>query len=111
VGIADPQAQGGGNAVSTVAARLNGDTILPAPPQGFDGAAAIDAQGRLFGMVQLKDTVVANAGAAAAPASATVVPVATLRKFLDAQNVTPATGRAGTDPAKAALVRVICVRN
>jgi peptidoglycan hydrolase-like protein with peptidoglycan-binding domain len=110
VGIADPQAQGGGNAVSTVAAHLNGDTILPAPPPGFDGAAAIDAQGRLFGMVQLKDTVVANAGSAAAPASATVVPVTTLRKFLDGQNVTPASGHAGTDAAKAALVRVICVR-
>jgi peptidoglycan hydrolase-like protein with peptidoglycan-binding domain len=110
VGIADPQAQGGGNAVSTVAAHLSGDTILPAPPPGFDGAAAIDAQGRLFGTVQLKETVVANAGSAAAPASATVVPVASLRKFLDEQNVTPATGRIGMDAAKAALVRVICVR-
>jgi peptidoglycan hydrolase-like protein with peptidoglycan-binding domain len=110
VGIADPQAQGGGNAVSTVAARLNGDTILPSPPPGFDGAAAIDTQGRLLGMVQMKDTLVSNAGSAAAPASATVVAVATLRKFLDAQNVTPASGRSGTDAAKAALVRVICVR-
>src|SRR5258708_935415 len=60
VGIADPQAQGGGNAVSTAAARLNGDTILPAPPPGFDGAAAIDTQGRLLGMVQLKDSAAAS---------------------------------------------------
>ena len=108
VGISDPQAQGGGNAVSTVAARLNGDTILPAPPPGFDGAAAIDAQGRVFGMVELKNGAVA--GSAASPGSATVVPVETLRKFLDAQYVTPATGRVGTDAAKAAVVRVICVR-
>ena len=110
VGISDPQAQGGGNAVSAVPSRLNGDAILPAPPPGFDGAAAIDTQGRLFGMVELKDGAVANAAAAAAPASATVVPVETLRKFLDAQSVTPATGGSGTDAAKAALVRVICVR-
>jgi peptidoglycan hydrolase-like protein with peptidoglycan-binding domain len=110
VGISDPQAQGGGNAVSTVVSRLNGNTILPAPPPGFDGAAALDAQGRLLGMVQLKDAAVANAGSAAAGASATVVPVETLRNFLDAQYVTPVTGRVGTDAAKAALVRVICVR-
>jgi peptidoglycan hydrolase-like protein with peptidoglycan-binding domain len=110
VGISDPQAQGGGNVVSTVASRLSGDTILPVPPPGFDGAAAIDTQGRLLGMVALKDGAIANAGAGATPGSATVVPVATLRKFLEAQSVTPATGRIGTDAAKAALVRVICVR-
>jgi hypothetical protein len=111
VGISDPQAQGGGNAVSTVASHLNGDTILPAPPPGFDGAAAIDTQGRLFGMVERKDGAAANAGSGASPASATVVPAATLRKFLDAQSVSPAAGRTGADAAKAALVRVICVRN
>ena len=110
VGIADPQAQGGGAAVATVAARLAGNAILPAPPQGFDGAAALDAQGRLVGMVQLKDAVVANAGAAAAPASATIAPVETLRKFLAAQSVTLASGSTGADAAKAAVVRVICVR-
>jgi S1-C subfamily serine protease len=110
VGISDPQAQGGGNTVTTVASHLNGDTIVPAPPPGFDGAAAIDTQGRLFGMVELKDGALANAGAAAAPASATVVPVEALRKFLDAQSVTPTIGRTGMDAAKAALVRVICVR-
>jgi peptidoglycan hydrolase-like protein with peptidoglycan-binding domain len=110
VGIADPRSQGGGNAVSAVASHLGGDTILPAPPPGFDGAAAIDSQGRLFGMIELKDGAVAPAGSAASPGSATVVPVETLRKFLDTQNVTPAAGRGGTDAAKAALVRVICVR-
>jgi peptidoglycan hydrolase-like protein with peptidoglycan-binding domain len=111
VGISDPQTQGGGNAVSTLASHLDGDAILPAPPPGFDGAAAVDGQGRLFGMVQLKDGAVANAGSAASVGSATVVSVETLRKFLDAQYVTPATGRIGADAAKAALVRVICVRN
>jgi hypothetical protein len=110
VGITDPQAQGGGKAVSTVGARLDGESIAPAPPLGFDGAAAIDGQGRLFGMVALKDSAVANLGSTAPPGRASIVPVQTLRKFLDAQDVTPATGRAGVDGVKAALVRVICVR-
>jgi hypothetical protein len=61
-------------------------------------------------MVALKDGALAATGSAAFPASATVVPVETLRKFLDEQNVTPATGGNGMDAAKAALVRVICVR-
>ncbi len=110
VGISDPRSQGGGNAVSTVASHLNGDTILPAPRLGFDGAAAIDAQGHLFGMVELKDGAAANAGSGVSPGFAVVVPAATLHKFLDAQSVTPASGHMGTDAAKAALVRVICVR-
>jgi peptidoglycan hydrolase-like protein with peptidoglycan-binding domain len=110
VGISDPQTQGGGNAVSAVASRLNGDAILPPPPPGFDGAAAIDAQGRLLGMIALKNGAAASAGSAAGPPSAMVVPAATLRKFLEAQSVTPASGGAGSDAAKAALVRVICVR-
>ena len=92
VGIADPQAQGGERAVSTVAARLNGDGLEPPPRLGFAGAAAVDAQGRIFGMVTLKAPVLAGAGAAALP-PATVVPVSDIRQFLDAQYVTPATGR------------------
>ena len=109
VGVADPRSQGGGNPVSTVAARLNGDAVLPPPPTGFDGAAATDNQGLLFGMVALKDGAVASAGAAL-PIAAIVVPVQTLRKFLETQSVAPASGSADTDAVKAALVRVICVR-
>jgi len=109
VGISDPQDQGGGRAISTAAGRLDGDMLTPAPPAGFDGAAAIDARGHLFGMVELKDGV-ASAGSAAPPRQATVVGVEALRDFLDSQYVTPATGRAGLDAAKAALVRLICVR-
>jgi hypothetical protein len=48
---------------------------------------------------------------APAPGPATIVPTQTLRKFLDRQSVTAASERIGTDAAKAALVRVICVRN
>ncbi|MPZ40429.1 MAG: peptidoglycan-binding protein [Rhizobiales bacterium] len=109
VGIADPQAQGGARAVSTVSARLNGDGLAPAPQLGFAGAAAIDSQGRIFGMVMLKAPVLASAGTTTLPA-ATIVPVNTIRRFLDMQYVTPATGPRGVDAAKASVVRVICVR-
>ena len=81
----------------------------PTPPAGFDGDAAIDSQGHLFGMVALKEAR-ASSGPAPPPGQATVVGVVALRNFLDSQYVTPTTGRAGLDAAKAALVRLICVR-
>jgi hypothetical protein len=109
VGIADPQAQGGGGATSTATARLNGEGLQPLPPAGFAGAAAIDGQGRLFGMVALTNPVVASTGPASPP-QATIIPVDAMRKFLEAQSVTPTSGSGGVTAAKAALVRVICVR-
>ena len=109
VGIADPQAQGGERAASTVTASLGGDSLEPPPRPGFAGAAAVDAQGRIFGMVTLKAPILAGAGATTLP-PATVVPVNVIRKFLDSQYVTPATGRSGIDAARASVVRVICVR-
>jgi peptidoglycan hydrolase-like protein with peptidoglycan-binding domain len=113
VGIADPQAQGGGGAVSAVAVRLgagNGAarSIEPMPSLGYAGAAALDPQGRPVGMVQVKPPGAVSAGA---PPQAVVVPVGAIRKFLQAQQVTPAAGSAGMDAAKAAVVRVICVRS
>jgi hypothetical protein len=110
IGIADPQAQDGGNRVSTTAARLDGNSILPVPAPGFDGAAALDGRGRLYGMVELREAVTASSGATTPPREARLLPVETLRKFLDSQSVSPATGRAGLDAARPALVRVICVR-
>jgi len=111
VGVADPQAQGGGGAVSAVKAHVSETLGLdPAPAVGFDGAAALDAQGRLAGIASLKIPLVA--GAAPTPVtSATLMPVETVRNFLDAQNVAPAPAVvAGVDAAKASVVRVICVR-
>jgi hypothetical protein len=109
VGIADPQAQGGERAVSIATARLNGDGLEPPPRPGFAGAAAVDAQGRIFGMVTLKAPMLAGAAAATLPAVA-IVPVNVIRKFLESQYVTPATGRSGIEAARASVVRVICVR-
>jgi S1-C subfamily serine protease len=111
LGIADPHGQGGGHAVSTVAAKLKGDAVEPAPPSGFSGGAAFDGRGRVVGMVALKMPVVANVGATEAPAQATVVPAPLIRAFLEAQKLPPAAAaRGGLDGAKASLVRVICVR-
>jgi hypothetical protein len=109
VGIADPQSQAGGRAITTAAAKVSDDSLQPLPQLGFAGAAALDAQGRAFGMVTLKAPVTASAGAPPLP-QAGVVSVDKIRAFLEARYVTPTTGRPGVDAAKAAVVRVICVR-
>src|SRR5580765_3391616 len=59
IGIADPQNQGGGNAVSSVKAAVNGADLAPAPAIGFSGAAATDADGKFAGLAQLKPAQVA----------------------------------------------------
>jgi peptidoglycan hydrolase-like protein with peptidoglycan-binding domain len=111
VGIGDPQLQGGGRATSAATARLDGGALQPAPQLGFAGAAALDGEGRFFGMVALKTPPTASAGAAdVPPPQASVVTVQTVRKFLDGQYVMPVTGPGGVDAAKKAVVRVICVR-
>jgi hypothetical protein len=111
LGIADPQSQGGGGAISAMTAKARGDTVEPAPQPGFSGAAALDGQGRFVGIVELKTSIVANVGAASAQPQATLVAAPTIRAFLAAQKLAPAaTGRPGVDAAKASLVRVICVR-
>ena len=79
VGIADPQAQGGGGVISTMPAKLRGDTLEPAPQPGFSGAAALDPQGRFVGMVGLKTAVTANVGAAGAQPQAALVPAPIIR--------------------------------
>jgi hypothetical protein len=49
------------------------------------------------------------AGSAPVP-PAGVVPIDTIRRFLETQYVTPAPGRAGAEAAKASVARVMCVR-
>lgn len=112
-GIADPQSQGGGAAVSAMKAAVTpvgaaGELSLsPAPGLGFSGAAARDGSGKFAGMVQLKPAVVAGLSTATPAAQAMLVPADAVTAFLAANRVT-ADG-AGTD-AKASVVRVICVR-
>jgi hypothetical protein len=105
LGVADPLAQNGETAATGVAARLTTQGIEPAPKLGFSGAAAVDARGHVIGMVDLKSPVVA--GGAATSAGAVLVPVETIRAFLQAQRVTPAAGNA---VANQSVLRLICVR-
>ena len=105
VGIADPLAQNG-DAVTAAPAHLSQRAIEPAPKLGFSGAAAADARGRLAGMVDLRPGIVAGNGAGAGQA-VTLVPVETIRAFLQAQHVAPATAAA---PINQSVLRVICVR-
>jgi hypothetical protein len=104
VGIADPLAQAGGSAVTRTPAHRNAQSLDPAPKLGFSGAAAVDAQGRFAGMVDLSSPAVAGAGAVS---PATLIPVETLRAFLQTQNIAPVSGRNAIDQS---VVRVICVR-
>ena len=107
-GIADPQNQSGGAAVSSVKASVtpigSGSDLSPAPGLGFSGAAAIDTEGKFAGVALLKPVVVAgpaNAGGAA------LVSADTVRDFLKANGVNASGGSAD---ARASVVRVICVR-
>ena len=65
-GIADPQNQGGGAAISSVKAAVspsgsgNDLALSPAPGLGFSGAAALDDDGKFAGIALLKPVVVAG---------------------------------------------------
>ena len=107
-GIADPQNQGGGSAVSSVKAQFGSDASLtPAPGLGFSGAAALDADGAFAGVALLKPVVMAGPTMTATAAQASMVSADIVREFLKANSVSAASG--ATD-AKASVVRVICVR-
>jgi hypothetical protein len=116
-GVADPQAQGGGSAVSTSKARIGAPqsevrSVEPSPPLGFQGAGAFSGPpssnaAKLMGLIALKETVVAST-AAPAVAQATLIPAETIGKFLEAQRIVPvATSSA---EVQTSVVRVICVR-
>ncbi|UFZ02224.1 serine protease [Bradyrhizobium ontarionense] len=111
VGIADPQSQGGAAAISSVKAQLaaNGPaetSLAPAPGLGFSGAAALDGDGKFVGVALLKPGMLA--GTALIPSSqAVMISAETTRAFLAAHDVKP---DGSSLDAKAATVRVICVR-
>ena len=105
IGIADPLAQQGGSAVTHAAAHRNAQVVEPSPAPGFSGAAAIDAQGRFAGMVELRSQLVA--GSAAPSPQAILISAAAVRAFLSAQGITPSVGAGAMDQS---IVRVICVR-
>jgi hypothetical protein len=85
-----------------------GDSALSPPPGvGFSGSAAIDGDGKFAGIALLKPAMVAGPATAVPASQAAMVSAETVRDFLKANAVT-ANGTS-TD-AKAAVVRVICVR-
>jgi peptidoglycan hydrolase-like protein with peptidoglycan-binding domain len=98
VGIPDPQVQGGAANIATIAAHLTpARTFEPAPSLGYSGAPALDGT-RFAGMVGLK------------PQQAAFVSAEAIKTFLYTYSVAPESGAASLDAAKAAVVRVICVR-
>ena len=110
VGIADPREQSGSRKLTEVKARLADGTAIelrqPMPMAGFSGAATLDPQGRFLGMMEMGNVVLASVDATAPPVR--LVNTATIRDFLAAHQV-----QAAPIPpadAKAAVVRIICVR-
>jgi hypothetical protein len=109
VGIADPQSQSGGSASSILRARLDPKGLVdPVPPLGFSGAAAIGDDG-LRGLVRL-DLPQTAGTAAVTPIKNGLTQVAAVQAMLNAQGITPTTGRVSEADVKASLARVICVR-
>lgn len=112
IGIADPQSQSGAAGVSSVKAALasvgGGDAALSPPPAiGFSGGPAVDGEGRFAGVALLKPAMIAGPATAAPASQAVMVSPDAVRDFLKGNGV--AANATSTD-AKAAVVRVICVR-
>jgi peptidoglycan hydrolase-like protein with peptidoglycan-binding domain len=112
-GITDPQNQGGANAASSAKASVapvgggNDLALSPPPALGFSGAAALDGDGKFAGIALLKPALVAGPTNAAPAAQAVLVPSESVLEFLHANGVN---NTGGSSDAKAAVVRVICVR-
>ncbi|MBR0783403.1 serine protease [Bradyrhizobium iriomotense] len=112
IGIADPQSQGGAAGVSSVKGALapvtSSDSALSPPPAvGFSGGPAIDGDGKFAGVALLKPAMVAGPATSVPASQAVMVSAETARDFLKANGVI-ANGTSAD--AKAAVVRVICVR-
>jgi hypothetical protein len=110
VGIPDPREQNGAKRLAEIKARLAGGSALalprPVPMAGFAGAAAIDAKGSFAGVMITSSFALASAEPTLPPVR--LIGADAIRDFLAKHNV-PLTGAAGGD-ARAAAVRVICVR-
>ncbi len=114
IGIPDPKEQDGVKGttkkLTEIKARVVDGTAIelrqPVPMAGFSGAAAVDAQGRFVGLTGIRNAVLASTEAAAPPVR--LVSADAIRTFLTTHNIEAAPSP-GAD-AKAAVVRIICVR-
>jgi hypothetical protein len=109
VGIPDPKEQNGAKRLTEIKARLAENNAIelrqPVPMAGFSGAAALDAQGQVLGMMEMRNFVLASTEPAAPPVR--LITAETIRAFLSGHNVPSVS--TGAD-AKSAIVRIICVR-
>ena len=111
VGVADPELQAGRGAVTAATARVGAAVadskrpLEPSPVAGFSGAAVLDPDGRLVGVVTL------SPAASGAP-QARMVPSEDVRHFLAREHVVldPGAPRSAPD-FTAGIVRVICTRS
>jgi hypothetical protein len=110
VGIPDPKEQDRSRGLTEIKARLTDGTAIElrqtVPMAGFSGAAALDAQGKFLGMMEIGTAVLASIEPAAPPMR--LVSAETIHAFLAAHHVTPAS--APSSDARASVVRIICVR-
>jgi len=113
IGVPEPEAQAGARDAATASATLRGvdgtRVLLDAhPSRGFVGGAALDKDGRLAGMIDMAPATLASLAPQTARIS--LVPTATIRKFLANVGLRPVEGNGTLADAKHAVVRVICVR-
>jgi hypothetical protein len=110
IGIPDPKEQDGAKKLTEIRAKLTDGTAIalrePVPMAGFSGAAALDAKGQFLGIMETRNFVLASADPALPPVR--LIPAAAIRDFLAKHHVAAAAG-ASAD-ARAAAVRIICVR-
>jgi hypothetical protein len=85
-----------------------GDAALSPPPAvGFSGAPAVDGEGKFTGVTLLKPAMIAGPATAAPTSQAVMVSPDAVRDFLKANGVA---ANGTSSDARAAVVRVICVR-
>jgi peptidoglycan hydrolase-like protein with peptidoglycan-binding domain len=106
-GIADPQMQNGGNAVTTVSANVAGGTVAPTPASGFAGAAALDRDGKLAGVIDLRPQLVAGPATAS---RATLIPAGRIRALMIPFGGIAADAATSVSDVKGSVLRVICTR-
>ena len=108
-GIPDPKENNGRDQLTEIKARLAGGNSIelraPMPMAGFSGAAALDGNGQLVGIAELRNAVLASLSPTVPPVR--LVRADTIREFLEAQQV-PLPAK--TANARDAIVRIICVR-
>jgi hypothetical protein len=109
VGVPDPHTQNGGDTRAEVDAALGAGHALrlrdAVPVAGFSGAPAIGRDGRVLGLIEISTAQLASAEPMAPPVR--FVPAAAIRSFLASRKIALPDGDGA---GKAAVVRIICVR-